>query len=117
MTNESTSTPVPSPFPSEECQVGEWAGYPHYVCKLCVFDTLAELAMLTHLVNEHGSEGVLAALIALEEQQSAQTQVVDHAGQSDGETHVAAVIALSDDDVQELLNQSEGEEDGTTNPN
>lgn len=48
-----------------EYETGEWAGSPHYRCKLCLFDTLAGLdVMLTHLVERHSSDAALNTLFS-----------------------------------------------------
>lgn len=61
MVKKKTITKKPSP--AADYGVGEWAGQVQLTCKHCQFDTLAgEAAMLTHLVEAHGSEAALDAL-------------------------------------------------------
>lgn len=58
----SSPQPVVSVLP-DLYEVGEWAGRPHYRCKLCPFNTLiGQDTVLTHLVDRHSSDAALEIL-------------------------------------------------------
>lgn len=45
-----------------EFTTGSWSGQPQFKCKQCPFDTFSRNQMLTHLVEQHGSEAALDEL-------------------------------------------------------
>jgi hypothetical protein len=51
-----------------EYMAGTWAGYEHYQCALCGFDTLkGRGVMLKHLIDAHDSERALEELLKFEQ--------------------------------------------------
>lgn len=54
-----------------EYLAGLWSGIPHYQCKYCTYDVLAnEKAILEHLLTVHSSEKAMQALLEMERKEA-----------------------------------------------
>jgi len=98
----------PQPDPTEkEYTEGIWAGLPHFACKQCAFDAVDDrFSMLEHLIYRHGSEAALEEEVALQKA-GLLPMMPPLAVQNEEEAKPpAAVIELSQDEVQKLIDQA-----------
>ena len=93
-------------------EVGSWSGQPHFKCLLCQADAFSAAGIHEHLVSAHNSEEALELVVSAE---GVQQRPAPEPASQPGDSHVVAVFEMTDEEVQNLLN--EGDHDGTNDSN